>query len=136
MFFKEVFMLKYSYHFDDHSHAFQGGIPKSKAQFSKVTGFLCPISWDNNGRIKKFAIYTDAGEDIIIEGSYRLSKLRSLTNKLVLAKGVITEDEYEDKFINLKSIKEIKSPNSPIPIQNFDKVYEKYSLQLNNTQVA
>lgn len=129
-------MHKYSYHFDDHSYAFQSGIPKSKTQFSKVIGFLCPISWDSKGQIRKFAIYTDTGEDIIIEGSYRPNKLRSLTNKLVLAKGVITEDEYEDKFINLKSIKEIKSPNSPIPIQNFDKVYENFSLQLNNTQAA
>ena len=78
-----------------------------------VTGILNPIHWDRHGNIKQFSIYTDEEEDIIIEGYLDKRKLEKLLNKRVLAKGQIRTNEDGEKFIKLKSIKELTGPTSP-----------------------
>jgi hypothetical protein len=78
-----------------------------------ITGTLNPIHWDRHGNIKKFSIYSDDQEDIIIEGYTNKTKLEKLLNKRVFAKGQVRTDEYGDKFIKLKSIKELTGPTSP-----------------------
>ncbi len=77
-----------------------------------ITGILNPIKWYGNGKIKEFSIYSNE-EDIIIEGYRKKRKLENLLNKLVVAKGQIRIGESGEKFIKLKSIKELKSPTSP-----------------------
>lgn len=78
-----------------------------------VTGTLNPIHWDRHGRIKQFSIYSEDEEDIIIEGYPNKKKLEKLLNKRVLAKGQVRTNEDEEKFIKLKSIKELTGPTSP-----------------------
>ena len=77
-------------------------------------GILTPINWDKNGRVKKFSIYSENSEDILIEGHPQMKKLKSLLKKRVLAKGQIRIDKNGVKHIKLISIKEIKNSTSPM----------------------
>ena len=75
-----------------------------------ITGVLNPIHWDRNGKIRKFSIYSEDEEDIIIEGYLNKQKLESLLSKRVLGKGKIRVNKNCEKFIRLRSIKEIAGP--------------------------
>lgn len=77
-----------------------------------LVGTLNPISWSSLGKVQQFSIYSD-GEDIIIEGYQNKRKLEKLLSKNVLAKGKLRIDEDGEKFLILKSIKELSGPTSP-----------------------
>jgi transcription termination factor Rho len=78
-----------------------------------ITGTLNPINWDRFGKIKQFSIYSEDEEDIIVVSYSNKRKLEKLLNKRVLAKGQVKIDENGDKYIRLKSIKELTGPTSP-----------------------
>ncbi len=78
-----------------------------------IIGTLNPIRWDKNGRIKQFSIYSEEEEDVIIENFQNKRKLTKLLNKRVIAVGKVRLDEDGNKYIKLKSIKELTGPTSP-----------------------
>ncbi len=85
----------------------------SKNKKKEIIGVLNPIEWDKEGEVKKYSIYTVDEEDIIIEEIFPNIKLKHLLNKKVLAKGILREDKEGQKFIKLKTIKQLIEPNSP-----------------------
>lgn len=85
----------------------------SKTEKEKsIIGTLNPIRWDKNGRIKQFSVYSEE-EDVIIENFQNKRKLTKLLNKRVIAVGKVRLDEEDNKYIKLKSIKELTGPTSP-----------------------
>ncbi|MCB9091186.1 MAG: hypothetical protein H6621_10905 [Halobacteriovoraceae bacterium] len=84
---------------------------KSKNQ--TVVGVLTPITWDRKGKVVKFSIYSDDGEDIVIKEYKHRDRLQRLLSKRVQAIGNIFRNKYGDKFIKLKRIKELTGPTSP-----------------------
>ncbi len=96
----------------------------------KVSGFLNPIKWDSNGKAISFSIYTSNDEDIIITGNFSLEKMRLLLSKLVEAKGYIEVNKDGEKSLNLKSIREIQSPHTPIMISKPSYFSEEFCLNL------
>ena len=61
----------------------------------------------------KFSIYSDTEEDIIIDNYKNKRKLKKLLNKRVQAKGKVQTNKWGDKYIRIKSIKELADPESP-----------------------
>jgi hypothetical protein len=86
---------------------------KFRSKTKVVIGTLNPIMWDKKGKVKKFSIYSFEEEDIIIEGYRNRSKLKSLLNKKVEARGSIRRNEDGEKVIKLTKIKELKNPSTP-----------------------
>jgi hypothetical protein len=86
--------------------------PSLREKKQNIVGTINPIQWDEKGKIKKFSIYTDLDEDILIENYPKKRKLKSLLGKRVEAIGVIKFNENGDKLIILKKIRELPDPGT------------------------
>lgn len=71
----------------------------------EVIGVLNPIGWDKNGNVKKYSIYTQNEEDIIIEYIDNPELLQHFINNYVLAKGSVRIDLDGEKYIRIKHLK-------------------------------
>ena len=87
----------------------------------EIIGTLIPISWNDDGGIAKFGIYSLADEDIIIESNYTSKDLKQLLKSKVIAKGKTWKTSENEKRINLMFIERIVD-NGP---NTFASPYEK-----------
>jgi len=78
-----------------------------------ITGRLNPIEWDEKDQIKKFSIYSDIEEDIIIEHYRNFQKLKSLLNQRVLAIGH-TYKKNGELYMRPRIIRKLTNPSSSV----------------------
>ena len=66
-----------------------------------------PAGWDKSDKINKSSLYTEDGEDILLEHRYGMKKFMSLMNKKVRIKGDVVSDDHEGKKVLVKRISKI-----------------------------
>jgi len=74
----------------------------------KYVGIVTPAKWSAYGDPVSFSLYTDDGEDVLLDCSRSLSKIKKLVGKRVKVKGVKHSRDCLNKIIIPQSIKKVR----------------------------
>ena len=88
-------------------------IEKKKKYFE---GTIVPISWEENGDVKKVSLYTDDGEDFILRRRFKYTDFLKLLNHRVRVFGNLIGMEDECEVISVARV--MKKKNSHFPPAN------------------
>ena len=70
-----------------------------------LEGIIEPLSWDRFGHIKRVGIYTNEGEDIVIENTNKIPLLKKLFRKTVKIVGKLHQRSDGEKSILITRIR-------------------------------
>jgi hypothetical protein len=96
----------------------------NKKSQTNFVGTIIAISWDQNDHPKKFSLYTDRDEDIIIEDQNEIRRFTPFLNKRVKLTGRITSSLRDERKIRVYDFSLIRKEEKDI--FDFKKIY--YSL--------
>jgi len=75
-----------------------------------LTGLITPISWSSENQVMQYSLYTNDGEDILLEGRNGLnSRLAKYNNKLVHLSGFLKRMNQDCRMFNVTHISPIKN---------------------------
>jgi len=74
----------------------------------KYVGIVTPVKWSRRGDPVSFSLYTDDGEDVLLDCSKNLNKIKKLVGKRVKVKGFKYSKDCLNKLMFPKSIKKVK----------------------------
>lgn len=96
-----------------------------------LKGKINPIEWDSHDRPIAFGLYTSNGEDILLEGTHQIKRIRKLSGKEVLISGILMKKSEGLKVLRTTKIRRCKNRNEEnIVVENhFD--HDCYSLPWN-----
>lgn len=71
-------------------------------KYKTIRGTITPISWDKQGKIVKYSIYTEDDEDILLKGGGLEKVFKRLKNKRVKIFGDFLSRLNEIKVLQVK----------------------------------
>ena len=101
-----------------------------KNYFNQILeGWITPISWNNNGRVERFSLYTTNEEDIIIDERYLKQPLNKFKGKEVIVYGTLSIWDSDIKILYPNSIEE-KNPSSKGSTESLNTFIEDHHVHL------
>ena len=67
-------------------------------------GIITPASWGKGNEIKKLCLYTDDGEDILLDHDLGIKKLKPFINKYVKVTGKMVSDDHDGRKVLVKRV--------------------------------